>query len=202
MKGLLIKDLLNLKQIAKIYAAIIVVWAVLAYTADNSAFFGGVMMMLTVMVPLVSLSYDEKARWDRFALTMPLTRSSLVFVKYILMLICAAAGSALSLLIAVLISGDLQQSLINCLAFLSLGIIFASVILPFIFRFGVEKARLIMMIIVIIPTVLGLIVSKLGFPEIDDSLAENALSFAPLAAAVIWFVSLLISEAVYKRKEL
>jgi hypothetical protein len=59
-----------------------------------------------------------------------------------------------------------------------------------------------MMIIVIIPTVLGLIASKLGFPEIDDSLAENALSFAPLAAAVIWFVSLLISEAVYKRKEL
>ena len=99
MKGLLLKDIINLKQQGKIYIFIIAIWFAIAITSRDGNFFGGVMTMFTVLVPISAAAYDDKAKWDRYALTMPISRWDLVLSKYLLALICAVTAAFLSELV-------------------------------------------------------------------------------------------------------
>ncbi len=154
MKGLFLKDIINLKQQVKVYVFIIGIWLVVSLVNNNEAFFGGVMSIFAVLVPITAVAYDDKAKWDRYALTMPVSKTDMVLSKYLLAFFCSVAGALLSSLIGVIITKDLAGTLASSVTFISLGMIFASVVLPIIFKFGVEKGRVIMLGVVLIPTIL------------------------------------------------
>jgi ABC-type transport system involved in multi-copper enzyme maturation permease subunit len=97
MKGLLLKDLVNLKQQTKIYFIIIAVWLAIALTSKDGSFLGGMICVLSVMLPITTLSYDEKAKWDKYVLSMPIMRKQVVISKYILALALSFIGCVISL---------------------------------------------------------------------------------------------------------
>ena len=96
MIGLLLKDLLNLKQQVKLFAVLLVIWAAIALISHNDSYFSGFVMIFSVMIPITSMSYDEKDHWERFALTMPLTRRDIVMAKYLLAFVSGLAGMLVS----------------------------------------------------------------------------------------------------------
>ena len=202
MKGLLLKDIINLKQQGKIYIFIIAIWFAIAITSRDGNFFGGVMTMFTVLVPISAAAYDDKAKWDRYALTMPISRCDLVLSKYLLALICAVTAAFLSELVMVIMTGDVFGSLLRSALYIAAGMLLVSLILPFIFRFGVEKARLIMMAIVLIPTILITVISgmDISLPEWKDS--EKTVWLFPIAAVIILVASVAVSKKIYDNKEL
>lgn len=139
MGGLILKDLYGLKQQLKIYIIIAVVWLLIAVTTRDMSFFSGLVMMFTFLVPITSLAYDEKSRFDAYALTMPVKRSDIVLSKYLLSLICGAVCALAGFFVNVICMNDIFETAVVTLILLCVGIFFSSIVLPLLFRFGVEK---------------------------------------------------------------
>ena len=164
--------------------------------------FSVMLIMLAVMIPMTALSYDEKNKWDRYALTMPLMRGTIVLSKYILNLIFLITAFILALLSNIVFTDIIlfENIMIN-LSTLSVGIIMMSFIFPILLKYGVEKGRILMMIVIFVPTAIVVMLPKLGIPAPDPEKIEILLKFLPAAALAVYVVSIFVSMSIYKNKE-
>ncbi|MCI2106096.1 MAG: ABC-2 transporter permease [Intestinimonas sp.] len=201
MRGLLWKDLKNLKHQVVIYAFMATIWFIVSLVNWDASFLGGVLMMLSVIMPITAMGYDERAKWDRYALTMPVSRADLVVSKYLLGGLFTLFGAIFTTVISLLLTGDAVKSLLTVLFLFSLGLFFLSVILPFMFKFGVEKGRFMLMAIALLPTALILFLSENAIPSPSDTTLMGLSFLAPVLAVAALAVSLAVSLAIYRRKE-
>lgn len=130
MTGLLLKDLMNFRRQWKIYLLIVSVWIALCIRQETADFLGGMMAMLTVMLPINAIAYDEKAHWDGYALTMPFTRRDLVTAKYLLLLPILCVSLLLPLGLGLIMGESLSQLLGALAASSSVALILAAITLP------------------------------------------------------------------------
>lgn len=223
MTGLIVKDFFVLKKTMLLYLMIeLVLLAAAIFNPGMMTFSVLYFLILAMMLPITALAYDERAGWNRYALTLPLSRKHLVLVKYLLGLILLGASILLSLL---LIGGYGMMTGFSAFgakdfamllsASAAAGCLFLSVLMPIMFRFGTEKGRIVMVLMILIPVGATLILSKTGAL---DSLAEQgggagqlmvlfqnnlALSIAAVLVfcALLLGISLWISFAVVKKKE-
>lgn len=149
MKGLLLKDWYMAKSYCRSYLLIILVFgAVSVFTPKGwFAFFP---ILLASLFPVTLISYDERFKWQNYADTMPYRRKDIVSAKYIFMLISVTAAvcvTAGAFTIYSFMHKDFQFASVLQFAGLSLffGIVPSSLILPFIFKLGAEKGRIIYM---------------------------------------------------------
>lgn len=102
MSGILYKDLMNLRrylrQLVLVFAVLLVIFS---FSDSNYGFISAYAVMLSMMTVISSLAYDEQAHWDKYALTMPLSRKTLVGSKYLLGLLVSLAGSVIALVVIV-----------------------------------------------------------------------------------------------------
>ncbi len=152
MWGLIIKDLYNLKRQLALYGIIGGVYLAVAGVSGNVSVFIGMIMMFTAMIPLSAIAYDERAKWDKYSLTMPVSRKQIVAGKYLLGLLVLAAGGALSLISVLLMgSADVSENLITVAVLLGVCLLYISILVPVVFKLGTERARYVMMIIIFVP---------------------------------------------------
>lgn len=216
MKGLILKDFINLKKNARIFGTMTVLYAVMAMFSNDANFFGSIFMMLIAILTLSLYSYDELARWDSFALTMPISRDDIVQGKYIMMLLLTIIGAAYSSIFTVIINIIVKaDSVFNGFSSISVGaaivIFFYSVTLPFITKLGVEKARLIFFAIYIIPFIAVISLKRLindGSLVITEDMIRMAKFFmnnvyliVPLVDLVAIGISYWISVSIFRKKE-
>ncbi|WP_312811012.1 ABC-2 transporter permease [Sedimentibacter sp.] len=202
MIGLIIKDLINLKKLSKIYLLILLFYFIVSMAGGNQDMFGGMIVMLAVMIPITALSYDEKNKWNRYALTMPLMRGTIVLSKYILGLIFLIAAFTLAFITNIIFTEIiLYENLMINLTTFSVGIIMISFILPIILKFGVEKGRILMMIVIFTPVAIIVMLPKLGIPAPEQETIEMFLKYLPIAAIITYVLSILVSVSIYKKKE-
>lgn len=201
MKGFILKDFLNLKQVGRVWLLIAALWLVVGTAEHNSAYIGGMLIMLVIMLPFSAMAYDEAAKWDRYALTMPVSRRDIVLSKYALMLICAAASSMLTLLISLALGDAPSEALLMTGLLLCSALILSAVALPLLFFLGVQKARVAVLAVVLIPAVASLLPAE-TWPSLSG-LNALILQVWPvgLAALALLAVSCAISLWVYERKE-
>ena len=153
MMGLLIKDLYCLKQNGKSLMFILLIWGLVFLPRDDG---GLILISLCMMVSAMHIftlaSYDKQARWDTYALSMPLTRANMVQEKYImslLLLVMSAVVSTFVVAIAWLIrTGGMEPDFIPSIAAtLAVGagisLFYTALSLPLSMWLGVEKARYI-----------------------------------------------------------
>lgn len=203
MKGLLLKDLLSLKKQGKFLGLLFVFYLVMALNSDNPYLFLSIVSIMTVMLTMTSMAYDERSHWERYALTMPLARNTIVFSKYILALILVIGADFLSFLLLMLMKKtDFIESILYTFAMMGASLIFISLILPILFRYGVEKGRLLMMAILFTPTIIIVLGSRMGLtlpelPQVKPLFVGILLSGAIL---MIVLSSLAISIKIYQRK--
>ena len=97
MIGLLLKDFYILKQYLKTMLLMAAFFVLISTGLDNPAeFISGFIVLICVMMTITSFSYDALANWERYALSMPVTRKEIVGSKYLLSLILCLAGAAVS----------------------------------------------------------------------------------------------------------
>lgn len=202
MIGLILKDFLNLKRHSKIYFILVIFYFILGITNKDFSMFGSMIAMMAVILPVTSMAYDEKNNWDRYALTMPVSRRDLVLSRYILSFIFLVLAFIISMLLNLIFgsSSFIESVLINS-GILLFGIIIMSAIFPVLFKYGVEKGRLFMMIILFAPTAVIMLLSRLGFTLPDKEAAKVLLYFLPVIAVAASAVSVLISVSIYRKKE-
>ena len=100
MKGFLYKDLALFRNLGKSYLFILAVFFVLTLLHIYPPVFMFMMLSLLIgMFPSTSFSYDELAKWDRFAASVPGGRKKVVQGKYIFALLVALGILATGLLL-------------------------------------------------------------------------------------------------------
>ena len=205
MKGLILKDLLVLRQQSKIYLFMIVMFAAFAFINEDPSFAGGMVAIVAVMLPITALSYDERAGWDRLALSMPVSRKDMVLSKYLLGLGFSVVAFLISLLLGLKSNDPAGEpagtALLTALVFWSICILLFAILMPLFIQIGVEKGRMVMMLVLFVPTGVLIFLSNSGIAKMDPEGLERLLRFAPVAAIVAFVISLFVAMRLYTRKE-
>lgn len=204
MRGLILKDLYNLKKHSTIYIILLIFYLIIGISNENFSMFSSMMAIIAAILPITAMAYDEKSKWDRYALTMPVSRPDIVASKYILGLIFLLLAFLISMLFNIIIFKiDFIESLLANSVSLSVGIVIISFIFPIMFKYGVEKGRLLMMLVLFAPTGIIVLLSKIGLnPEvINKEIIEKLLYLFPILAIVLLILSYLVSLSIYRKKE-
>ena len=213
MKGLILKDLLNLRKNLKTII-IMCLFYTLLFSTLNPTFLSGMITILFAMQILTTFSYDDYSKWNMNALSLPITKKQLVLSKYILGISFIIFGGVFSFILTSLLSlfkgsfilGDLVASIIGSTGIMILMIL---ILLPLIFKYGVERSRIMLLAIFAIPTVLILIISKVlaltGIPFPSEEQLNALLPVICIIATLILiagsYVSYMTSVKIVTKKE-
>lgn len=208
MFGLILKDIYCLKTYIKTLGLVLILFGFISWNMDNaSVYLGSFFAMWSIMISITTFSYDHLAKWDHYARSLPLTKNEIVLSKYFFTIICCAVGILLAFfldLIVLTIKSEpfnlldqLQASLL-CLSF---ALLFSSVLLPLIIKFGVEKARLLIILIATLPFILILLIEKFNL-TVNEFLVFKILYFLPLIAIIIFGLSYFLSVSIYGKKDI
>ena len=100
MIGFVYKDFLILRRQILYYLFFFGLYAVLAAIGAFPAMILSVMLTMTgMMLPMSSFSYDDLARWDRYAAATPAGRQGVVAGKYLFALGCILGSAAVVVLL-------------------------------------------------------------------------------------------------------
>ena len=207
MSGILYKDLMNLRRyLRQLVLVFAVLLGIFSFSDSNYSFIAAYSIMLSMMTVISSLAYDEQAHWDKYALTMPLSRKTLVGSKYLLGLLVALAGAVIALISVVVGALFAKQNITEGLSVvaccLCVALLMLSILLPFIYKLGVEKARMMMLAVFLIPTLAILAASRLGLQMPGDSFWLGVAIALPIVTIAGYFISFLVSVHIFNKKEL
>ena len=207
MKALLLKDwYLSLRYCRAFFLIVAVFLAVAFFSADNFFFFTYPVMIAGIL-PMTLLSYDERDHWTQYSGTLPFTRAELVSCKYLIGL-CFFGITFLATLTAVgiqmAVSGNFSFSDLFSVAVVlfTLGLLGPSILLPFVFRFGVEKGRIAFYITIGMICAVGTVLAGLGFQTVFPSDKSEFLWLMGFAAAAVYLISWRLSIRFYRKREL
>lgn len=197
MKGLLLKDLYNIRKQAWWYLSMILLFCLLSVTVQNIAFAGTIGVLVTVSVPLIAIGYEEKDSWQKFVVASGRDIKTIVAEKYLLGIICAVTGFVAYAVVYLL---SKRTSLTDLFVPLFMQITVLSVMLPTVFKFGVDKGRVYMIAVILIFMLafIGLLSAAGKFVGAD--LIVFNLTTAVLIAGVL-VISYFISLKIYTAKE-
>lgn len=213
MLALLKKDLFILRKTCLVYIVMLLFYIVFGAVSGNFAMFQSFVVLVTMMLPVTSMSCDERSHWDKYGLSLPLSRHSVVFAKYLFTGLAMVAGMGFSAVVmvvyAVLTHQPLTAELFSLpLLFTCIGLAMADIGLPLIYLLGTEKGRYAMASLIwgiaLIPVLLVKLFGIDVYQFFEDAfVAMSGSVLAALAAgtAVLTVLSVLFSAAVYERKE-
>lgn len=197
MKGLLIKDFGVLNRQMRFFLIIILIFT---FIPGNMAAFA---VVYAAMMPYTSLAFDERSKWDQLAAMMPYSTRDLVLSKYVLGWIFAGGTAILSLLVGLVESQFTSQAVTPSTAILSfcLGVVIMDLTLPPMFRFGVEKGRMLFILIIVI--VACSTVSIIGAITEDPNLVALCTTLnwlIPVLTVVVTLISIPLSIRLYAKR--
>ena len=209
MLGLIKKDLLMLKGNFKTWLILLFVYIVMAFQELMSLSF--LLPFMCVVTMLSTFSYDSYNKWDAYVCSLPDGRKNSVRAKYIATLLLIFVTVIITTILTIII-GYYRTKTINLesMGETIMGAIFATTLLqsimyPAIYKYGVEKARIAIFIVIFGTALVGGVLSKyIDFDNIIQGLAfleKYIMIIIPMVIVVMVYISYKISEAIYKRKE-
>lgn len=216
MKGLLVKDLRLLKPQKMTLILLWVIGIFMMFTYDSASFTVGYIIFVTAMLGISTLSYDSFNNGMPFLMTFPVSRSEYVAAKYIFFIVSEAVTAGLITIVCTVINEiALHRSVFNEVAMaagiaLMAAIIFMALTYPFLFKFGVEKGRIVMAIFCGGLFAFAYVIEKI---ESNVNMVSSIMTFLTsialwqivalsiLAVGLIVSISMLISMRIVKKKE-
>lgn len=203
MKGLLYKDLFAVVKYYKSYFFLILIFMAASWMDPENLFYSLYPCILVGSIIVSLISMDENSKWNMTCGFLPFTQSGLVCVKYLVGLILASVFLVITIggqAVRMLVQGVLVWEELGLMSvmMISCGILMPGLMLPFIYKFGVEKGRLAYIV------VLGASAGLLAYFGTNGEMAEFAVdlpvALIAVAAAAVYGVSCLISIGICKRK--
>ena len=200
MKALLMKDCYSLWKQLRLFIVVMLVIVLF-----NGAFGNVFIIVWAAMLPYTAMAYDERSKWDQLAAMMPYSVRDIVLSKYLLGWLCCG-GAGLFAMLAQLVLTVLGSPLAafdppsNLISFCA-ALCVLTVTLPCMFRFGVEKGRLMMFLFIFlvcgVTGALGSVVAGGDGPVHFPPFLTVAL---PIAAVVLTAVSVPLSIRLYRNR--
>ena len=203
MKALLMKDFYTLWRQLRVYLLVMLVISVF-----NGAFGNIFITIWAALLPYTAMAYDERSKWDQMAAMMPYSTRDIVISKYVLGWLCTAAAALFAMAVQLLqtvLGSPLaafapMDNLMGCCASLCV----LAVTLPLMFRFGVEKGRLAMFLIIFLVCGTAGAIANIA----DSATGGTAFAFQGpvlavmlIAAVVLTAVSVPLSIRFYAKRQ-
>lgn len=202
MKGLIIKDILMIKNNIKLLSIAFLVWLILPSTQNNDMTF--VLPFLAIMIFISTFSYDDYNNWNAYAITLPNGRKNVVKSKYIASIILTVVIALICGVISYIFYKTKMLNLIQQLSGSLVGVIIViSLLYPIMFKYGSEKGRIITMLLVICTVCISGLISKIiNIPEKYINIFNNYETvFLAVISIVSLIISYIISKKIYLKKE-
>ena len=212
MKALILKDFFNLRDNLKQGIFLILIFSAISIYNKNPIFIVSILTMLSLSFSLSSFVYDEKSDFYAYALSLPISRKSLVISRYltgliILILSGCLAGIVYLILSLLKLQVDGMEFLISSLAIASVVVIFMAILFPVSFKYNVERARYVSLGLFGIPFFLGLILRRplanyLKNIKDLEGLILFGLKLLPLVLIIFLAISIFLSIKFFQAKDL
>jgi ABC-2 type transport system permease protein len=205
MIGLILKDLLYLKRVGKVLAALLIFYAVFMSNSNRSSvdqMLSGVTIMLTMVLCSSAFSYDEAAKWRLYELSFPVSKKQIVLARYLFSAGLVTVLPLLSCLLKWIIFRDITADNVAVLS-VSWGVslLLCSILFPLFYRYGMQKARLILLLLLLIPSFGIALFQPISIPAPSESSLLLLIRLFPVVAALVFFASYWISCHFYASKD-
>lgn len=207
MKGLILKDFYCLKKYMKQLVMVLFCLGVWGIMMKSSTYILFMISMFASMTVLTTMAYDEKSQVNKYLLAGPTSRWEIVIGKFASWLVTITAAVAMELLLGFLMmyyySTPGNDLLISILETNSVYIILFSILIPICYKIGVERARIMMFVIFLIPTAIIIFFANYSKADtmITDALIRNMIILLPISAIIILAASIFISIQIVEKKE-
>ena len=208
MKGLILKDLYMMAKYCRSYLFVAAIFIIVSFFGNDNLFFAFYPCLLYGMIPVNLLAYDEQSRFLSYSGTLPYTKAQIVSGKYIIGIIAQSAilaVTAATQAIKMALNGsfNLSEYLVVLLLVFCVSTLVAPLSLPFMFKFGTEKGRMVYFFMVGIVCAGGFASSALLE---NGSFAESTGfgGFLPWLCAVclaVYALSWYLSIVFYRKRE-
>ena len=202
MRGLLLKDYYTLSKQLRLYLVFILV-----LSAIPEMNLSAIASIYAAMLPITAIAFDERSKWDQLAVMMPYSKRDLVMSKYVIGYIGVVVCYMLSMGIQLVISAVTKQPFTTEPALVivitaCVALILLAIILPIMFWLGVERGRIVFMVLIAITVFVGMMSAESATNMLSTSslTAGMLLGISALVAIIINTASILISHRVYQRK--
>lgn len=203
MKAILKSDLLTLRMLAKSYAIVFAMMLLFTFIMKNTAFLAFYPAFMTVMLPNTLAASTEQSGWESCLLTMPVRPEWVVRSRYLIILLFGTASAFVGFVLSLFVpQDDRAAGIIALLVALLIPLVINSIVLPCIYRFGLQKARIIMIVLICVPSLLIPTLQIFSFGEPPALLFEPWFYAALFAGSlVLYFLSSLVSTTIYRHME-
>lgn len=210
MKGLIKKDFLLLKGNLTYFLIITVIFSMITITGE--AFDVSFMLpFLAIMMFILTFSWDDFNNWNAYAITLPIGRKNIVKSKYISAIIILFSSVILCIVLSFITTMvsentfDMQTVLSDILGTILGVILILAIWFPCIYKFGVEKGRIMLFTGVFSVVIVGSILSKFfdftAIINFINSLENIGLIIIPIITIVLLMISYFVSLRIYLKKE-
>lgn len=204
MIGLLKKDLYVADKTSRLLLVLALVFSMVPAMGSFGSTYA---MMMALMIPLNSIAYDERSKWDRYAAMLPYKTWQMVWSKYLLGYFFTFLAGAIVVLGAVVRgrimgSTDWMETL-EMTILVGISALFSTALgLPALYRFGSEKGRFVMILILGVGVGAGLgllgIFGEVELPSVPLPVVGLVLAVAVVA---VTYVSFRLSVHFYRRRQ-
>lgn len=216
MKGLLLMDFKFLKRQTKFLLIVGLLVLIFLFNKDMSSFGVSYATMLFGIFAINSIYYDEANNGNAFLFTLPFSRKEYVFSKYLFGMIMGGGAWILSSLIGIgyLSMANTGINIAEWFAINGVSLILLLVMLSFMFpiqfKFGMEKSRLVMIILFILVFMLiNLFAGEDQVDRLNEAITfleriNPAVLFGGALVAVLAFtgVSVVLSMRIVEKKQM
>lgn len=205
MTGLLLKDSYLILQRKQTLFLLLAISLLMGYTIDG-AFIVGYVTFLSLILSIGTISYDEADNSLLFLMTLPFERRTYVLSKYVLSWIVCGIAWVISLFLLFLMNTikglplDFVENITGCLVVLVFAVVGLDMMIPIQLKFGAEKSRTVMIMIVGVVMAVSILFGKvLDLDAFLQSLDRIPLPVYAVVGVVITITATVGSVAVSTR---
>jgi len=207
MKGLLYKEFLMAVKHCRAFLLLAVVFAIVLLFEPGNTFYMAYPCIFVGIIPVTLLSYDERDKWNQFSAVLPVSRAKLVSVKYLIglllqLVIVLTAGIASFIGLSRVGQLVWEEYLTMLAVLVPLSLLPPAILLPFVFKLGVEKGRIAYYL------VLGSCAAAASILAMGDADLSGAMMLPGWGMGIVLAVSVavyaaswLLSIRFYEKKE-
>ena len=204
MKGLIINDIFSirkvLKSVAFVFVLFMVMWGLMDQAASGALMIG--IMSASYMLNL--FSYDEFNHWEQYMANLPVTRTQVVLARYATYRLTSLVSTGISAIYMLVMRVAPEEFLMVLIALLCMQTYSAAVLIPPAYKLGVQKGRVLYVLLMFIPFGIFLGVLAMVFDNGGHTVPQLAIGiFAAMLALFVvgTAVSIRISIHIVSRKQ-
>lgn len=191
----------------------------MAFSANGDSFDGSMILgYIIYIIPIFALStigYDEFDNGNAFLFTLPISRKEYVYEKYGFGLLLGVMAMAVAVFLSVVIAGikkaPVSGTLMAAPFIFEIMVVLLAVMMPIQLKFGAEKGRVAMIVVVgsIAALIFGIVkLLKINnsdvlplFAKLSNFNYGTIVAVTTVIAAAVFLLSMKISVAVMNKKE-